>query len=131
MPPPNSKKLLPRPLSILKKEPLFILAPNQAAVEYLDLLLWRSPQKSFLPHHAERKATTSNLISITDQAFNTNQATSVFNLTFDHVLITSDLKLIYELEDLSSKEAQEAFKRKFTAYHKKTLPSKAPSTRSI
>ena len=33
-----------------KKEPLLLKVPHHKAVEYLDLLLWRLPQDSFLPH---------------------------------------------------------------------------------
>ncbi|MCB1082409.1 MAG: DNA polymerase III subunit chi, partial [Chlamydiia bacterium] len=33
-----------------KKEPLLIRLPHEKALEYVDLLLWRFPQESFLPH---------------------------------------------------------------------------------
>ena len=98
-----------------KKEPFLILAPNRAAVEYLDLLLWRLPEESFLPHHAGSE-TTRELIAMTDESFNTNRATTIFNLRPEPVDSSLGPQLIYELEDLSSPEAQTAFKMKFTTY---------------
>ena len=98
-----------------KKEPFLILAPNRAALEYLDLLLWRLPDESFLPHHAGTE-TTGELIAITDEPFNPNQATTVFNLRPEPVDSSLGPQLIYELEDLSSPEAQSTFKMKFTTY---------------
>lgn len=98
-----------------KKEPFLILAPNRAAVEFLDLLLWRHPEESFLPHHAGSE-TTVELITITDEPFNSNQAMAIFNLRAEPVDPALSCQLIYELEDLTSPEAQKAFKMKFTNY---------------
>ncbi len=103
-----------------KKEPFLILAPNKAAVEYLDLLLWRHPQEGFLPHHAGSE-TTHELIAITDEPFNSNQAKAIFNLRSDPVDPSLSCQLVYELEDLTSSEAQGAFKLKFTTYQKQNF----------
>lgn len=99
----------------IKREPFLILAPNAAAQEYLDLLLWRLPDESFLPHAAGSE-TTHELIAITHEPFNPNQAQVIFNLRSEPVDPTLSFQLIYELEDLSSPEAQTAFKKKFTTY---------------
>ncbi len=97
------------------KHSLLILAPNASAMDFIDRLLFRTPPESFLPHHAGRE-TTEEPIAITDQLFNTNQATALFNLTLDPIPATFKIDLIYELEDLTSDEAHQAFKKKFTSY---------------
>lgn len=97
------------------KEPFLILAPNRSAVEYLDLFFWRCSPESFLPHHAGSE-TTEELIAITDTPFNSNRAVAIFNLRSEPVDPKLGAKWVYELEDLTSSEAQSAFKEKFTTY---------------
>ncbi|MCB1107498.1 MAG: DNA polymerase III subunit chi [Chlamydiia bacterium] len=97
-----------------KKEPLLIHLPHQKALEYVDLLLWRSPLESFLPH-AVKDAPCKDLIVLTTSHENPNGSRSILNLCPSPVdnENLSFLK-IYELEDLAStqknKSAQERYK---------------------
>ena len=85
-----------------KKEPLLFKVPHQKALEYLDLLLWRFPQDSFLPHVIQ-DSPCSDLLAITASDENPNRSRSLFNLT-PTPIENPDLFFthIYEFEDLSS-----------------------------
>ena len=97
-----------------KKSPLLFKVPHQKAVDYLDLLLWRYPQDSFLPHSVENTH-LKELITITTSKENPNEAKSLFNLTAKPIDNTNlFFTHIYEFEDLSStarnKNAQDRYK---------------------
>lgn len=99
-----------------KKEPLVIQLPHQKALEYVDLLLWRSPKESFLPHTI-KDVPTKDLIVLTSSKNNPNEARSVFNLCPDPVENqTSSFIKIYELEDLVSTQQHHAAQRRYKAY---------------
>lgn len=97
-----------------KKEPLLIHLPHQKALEYVDLLLWRAPPDSFLPHMIKDEP-CNDLIVLTTTKENPNNARSILNLCKEPI---DNEKLsfikIYELEDLAStthnKSAQERYK---------------------
>jgi len=82
-----------------KKEPIIFKVPHQNAIEYIDLLLWRYPKDSFLPHRLS-DSPCDDLIVITSSSENLNQARSIFNLTKDPIDNESDFFThIYEFED--------------------------------
>lgn len=97
-----------------KKEPLLIKTPHEKALEYVDLLLWKHPKDSFLPHVIQ-DTPCQDLIVLTTSNENPNQARSVLNLCPKPV-VNQDLSFyrIYELEDLASthknKTAQDRYK---------------------
>ena len=62
-----------------KKEPLLIRLPHLKAVEYVDLLLWRSPEDSFLPHVIKDEPCKDFLV-LTSTKENPNGARSILNL---------------------------------------------------
>src|SRR5689334_18406522 len=49
---------------IREKEPLLIVVPNEKSLVYVDELLWKEPNESFIPHITSR-IPTSSLITIT------------------------------------------------------------------
>jgi DNA polymerase IIIc chi subunit len=63
-----------------KREPLLLKVPSREAADYLDLLLWRYPKESFIPHVVQDQP-TRDLIVITSSSKNPNEARSIFNLT--------------------------------------------------
>ena len=102
-----------------KKEALLIRLPNQQSVEYVDLLLWRSPVDSFLPHIATQKR-CSDLIVLTQHSTNLNGAKKVLNLCPEPIIEESSLFLkIYEFEDLSSTHNHQQAQIKYKAYKEK------------
>ncbi|MCB1110461.1 MAG: DNA polymerase III subunit chi [Chlamydiia bacterium] len=99
-----------------KKEPLLIHLPHLKAVEYVDLLLWRSPQDSFLPHVIKDQPCNDYLV-LTSTKENPNSARSILNLCSEPV---DNEKLsfikIYELEDLSSTQKNHAAQKRYKTY---------------
>ena len=97
-----------------KKEPLLIKTPHEKALEYVDMLLWKYPKDSFLPHVIKDKP-TKDLIVLTTSDKNPNEARSIFNLC-PKPINNQDryFHRIYELEDLASthknKTAQDHYK---------------------
>ncbi|MDN3509005.1 MAG: DNA polymerase III subunit chi [Candidatus Neptunochlamydia sp.] len=99
-----------------KKEPLVIQLPHQKALEYVDLLLWRAPKESFLPHTIKDEP-TQGFIVLTSSGKNPNSARSVLNLCPEPVdnKSLSFLK-IYELEDLASTHKNRSAQERYKAY---------------
>lgn len=99
-----------------KKEPLLIRLPHMKAVEYVDLLLWRSPIDSFLPH-AIKDEPCDELIVLTSTKENPNEARSILNLCPEGV-DNENLSFIkiYELEDLSSTQKNHASQENYKTY---------------
>lgn len=89
-----------------RKEPLLILVPDQAALEFVDELLWKLPEEGFLPH-------PSSLIQI---ATKPHDASALFNLRPLAYLDKPPFKTIYELEDYTSSERLQLSKQRYAAY---------------
>ena len=87
-----------------KKEPFLFKVPHQKGCDYLDLLLWRFPQESFLPHSVTNSP-TDDLLVIASSDQNPNRARGIFNLT-GQAIANTDLFFshIYEFEDLTAPE---------------------------
>lgn len=100
-----------------KKEPMVILAPNQTAIEFIDALLWRFPEESFLPHSISDHPGTE-LITITSVLENLDQASRIFNLTNHPIFFKETIKIIYELEDFTSPEKKQLSEQRYLAYRK-------------
>lgn len=99
-----------------KKEPLLFKAPHQKALEYLDLLLWRLPQDSFLPHVVQ-DTPCDDLIVLTASEENPNRSRSLFNLTTEPILNPDHFFThIYEFEDLSSTHKNKLAQDHYRAY---------------
>lgn len=99
-----------------KKEPLLIQLPHQKALEYVDLLLWRSPQESFLPH-AIKDEPSKDFIVLTTSGNNPNKARSILNLSPDPVDNQNlSFMKIYELEDLASTHKNHSAQERYKAY---------------
>jgi DNA polymerase IIIc chi subunit len=100
-----------------RKERFLILAENQAAVQYIDELLWKTPKTSFLPHFAVTEKSES-WVAITAEKRNVNEARFVFNLCPTPLFIEGPFRIIYEFEDLSSPAKQQLSQIRFDAYKK-------------
>ncbi len=98
-----------------KKEHFLILVEDAKAQEFVDELLWKTPETSFLPHVASDEK-THELISITKTKNNVNDAKVAFNLCSTPLLITPPFRLIYELEDLTHPNKNKLSSLRFDAY---------------
>ena len=99
-----------------KKEPLLIHLPHQKALEYVDLLLWRSPKDSFLPHLIKDEPCKDSIV-LTTSGKNPNSARSILNLCPTPV-DNKNLSFIkiYELEDLVSTHKNNSASERYKAY---------------
>lgn len=79
-------------------ESVLVAVPNMEAAEYIDQLLWRRPEESFLPH-AVVQGVTKEVVAITTKKDNLNGAKVLFNLCPDVSPIVGEFEIVYELHD--------------------------------
>jgi len=82
----------------LSGDSLIIFVPNKQAAEYIDKLLWRSPDDSFLPHIITEESCTDRVV-ITQATTNINNAKVAINLTPRTCAGNGSFEKIYELWD--------------------------------
>lgn len=98
-----------------KKEPILILVEDARSQEFVDELLWKIPETSFLPHLAS-DLSSSEAIHISKAKQNLNQAKIAFNLCPTPLLIEGPFRIIYEFEDLTSPSKKNFSSIRFDAY---------------
>lgn len=98
-----------------KKERFLIITPDDAALEFVDALLWRLPEEGFLPHTISHSP-CNDFIVITTQKNNINQASALFNLCPTPLFLDEPVKLLYEFEDLTSQDKKELSLKRYGAY---------------
>lgn len=103
-----------------RKETLLFIAPDRPAAEFLDHLLWKQPEETFIPHSLLEKSSDAS-IGITWHPINLNNAITIFNLSSTPLLSTK-CKRIYELEDLSSLEKKALYQKRYQAYREENFP---------
>ena len=97
-----------------KKESLIFFVENEKAALFVDELLWKFPETSFLPHLITDEPTTEPLV-ITTSKINVNQASFAFNLCPTPLLIEG-FQIIYDFEDLSTQSKQNLSGIRLNAY---------------
>ncbi|HSX38821.1 MAG TPA: DNA polymerase III subunit chi [Chlamydiales bacterium] len=97
-----------------KKESLLFFVEDDRALHYLDELLWKVPDTSFLPH-AIANASTEEKIVITKTKTNVNHSPFAFNLCSTPLLIPG-FKVIYDFEDCSAPNKKNLSELRFNAY---------------
>ncbi len=96
----------------LQKERTLVLAADQKALDFLDNVLWGFPKDSFLPHRASFLP-CQDLIVLTTERHNLNNASCLLNLTVEPILWKAPIRAIYEIE---SKDKEGSTKKKFQVY---------------
>lgn len=109
-----------------KGENSILFVEDEKAQHYVDDLLWKMPNFSFLPHAISDFATKEKTV-ITRSKTNINEAKYAFNLCSTPLLIDSPFKIIYEYEDLTSPGKQQASQNRFDAYKKASFLIEARS----
>lgn len=104
-------------LHFSKKEPIFILVEDLKTEQFVDELLWKAPQASFLPHVIS-ETDTHEWVVISKLKKNLNQAKAAFNLCPTPLLFDGPFKIIYEFEDLSSQSKKNLSSLRLDAYQK-------------
>lgn len=97
-----------------KKELLIFFVEDDKAQSFVDELLWKMPECSFLPHIASDHITTEKIV-ITKTKSNLNKANFAFNLCSTPLLLP-EFKLIYDFEDLSTPNKQRLASIRLNAY---------------
>lgn len=109
--------------SIEKGKKVLITVPNQEAASYIDLLLWRFPEESFLPHLVMSKPTKEWIaITITDQ--NVNGATRLLNLCPMISPLHMQFEEIYELYDETHLQKATISQKKLEEYQSRGISPK-------
>lgn len=98
-----------------KKEKIILFVEDAKAQSFVDELLWKMPDTSFLPHLATDKATQEPVV-ITKSKENINGARVAFNLCPTPLLLDPPFRMIYELEDLTAPAKQKLSELRFGRY---------------
>jgi DNA polymerase IIIc chi subunit len=99
----------------VKNDKILVAVPSNEAALYIDQLLWKMPEESFLPH-AIVNHPTKERIAITTSLLNVNQASILINLLGNLHPNTGTIGLIYEFLDLTSKDKEANSRQKQAAY---------------
>lgn len=96
-------------------EKILITVANDEAATYVDLLLWRLPEESFLPHLVSQQPSYEHVV-ITTVKENLNKATVLLNLCQEASPIGSQFKTIYELYDETHPDKLKLSKQRKQSY---------------
>lgn len=102
------------------KERLLIAVPQHEVAQYLDTLLWRFPQESFLPHRISEQP-CDDWVVITTSSENLNQAKTLINLLPSIHPSYAHYALLYEIFDETDPLKKEASEKKVAFYKNQRL----------
>lgn len=100
---------------ILKKKRSLIAVPNLDAANYLDELLWKEPEESFIPHLIATEP-CEEIVVISTIHSNFNRAEALINLCPEISPISDQFELIFDLEDSTSPEKAKLSAERKAAY---------------
>jgi DNA polymerase-3 subunit chi len=81
-----------------QKQSILITVPNFEVADFVDQLLWKRPEESFLPHVIAQSNSKAAVV-ITSKQENLNDASILFNLCVTASPMADKFNLIYELLD--------------------------------
>jgi DNA polymerase III subunit chi len=99
----------------LKKEKVLIGVSSDEAAAYIDQLLWRMPEDSFIPH-AIINGQTKELVAITKELNNVNRAQALINLRIEIPNSIAEYTVVYDLLDLTQSSKEEQSRKRQEAY---------------
>lgn len=112
------------------EEKVLIFVSSSQAANYVDQLLWKYPEESFLPHQvAESK--TQERVAITTQSINVNEASILLNLSGVLCPIYSQFQKVYELMDKTDKEKLQLSKKRYEAYQAMKITPKVKGANEV
>lgn len=103
-----------------QKKKLLILVGTQEAGQYIDALLWRKPEESFIPH-VFTQGPTEEWIAITMNQSNINHAQRVLNLQMNAISFFQEFEEIIELYDETSPEKLKSSQDRLNQYQSQGL----------
>lgn len=99
----------------LRGDRLLVAVSGQEAAKYIDELLWRLPEDSFLPHSIIESPSRER-IAITLSQENLNQATVLFNLQTTPYAKFQQFTTLYEFYDETQPSKTELSQQRLQAY---------------
>lgn len=100
---------------VLQKKRILIAVPNSAAANYLDDLLWKEPEESFIPHFVKDIPCEDPLIISTIHS-NFNNAKVLINLCPEISPISIQFEYIFDLDDFTTNSKAELSAKRKEAY---------------
>lgn len=94
---------------------ILISTPNEQVANYIDQLLWRMTEESFIPHTIAT-APCHDAVIITSTAENFNQASVLINLCPGCPPSFNEFTTVYELYDLTHPEKEALSKSRHESY---------------
>ena len=102
-----------------KEKKIIIHVPNEEAAKYIDALLWKTPEESFLPHVIANKP-TKEWVVITETGLNLNEAPLLLNLRPSSPSIDK-FEEIYEFYEIAHPEKVKIAENKMKEYEAKQI----------
>lgn len=99
---------------------LLIAVPNMEAAQYVDTLIWHTPEDSFIPHTIAQ-GPCQDWIAITTLSQNVNQAQILLNLSPQACSFYLAFEQVYELYDASHPQKEALAKQKLVDYQAKGI----------
>ena len=93
---------------------ILILVPNQEVASYIDQLLWKTPEESFLPHSIV-EAPSDDKVAIACSPTNFNNASIIMNLTTE-IHPFNEYEVTIELFDETHSSKKDLSKQKIERY---------------
>jgi DNA polymerase-3 subunit chi len=90
-----------------KKEPILIKVPTEEAAKYIDALLWKYPEESFMPH-VRSEVPVQECVVITCSKENLNQAAILLHLCPTVHPSPQQFSYIYDLYDETDEDKHQA-----------------------
>lgn len=106
--------------SIELEKKLLILVSTPEAGKYIDALLWRKPEESFIPH-IFTQSKTNEWIAITMSQSNINQASCAINLQLEPVGFSQQFEEVIELYDETTPEKLKSSQQRMDHYKSQNL----------
>lgn len=104
-----------------KDKKILITVPNEEAAKFIDTLLWRTPEESFLPH-AIVSGPSNELVAITSiTTQNFNNAHCLLNLCGELNPIFQQFEEVYELYDETHPQKIQQSQTKVQEYKSKGI----------
>lgn len=85
--------------AFMSDQRILIAVPSADAAAYIDQLLWRMPEESFIPHLIAANPTADRVVIAINPTKNLNKAQVLLNLSSTISPISKEFSLIHELFD--------------------------------
>lgn len=107
--------------AVRQEKRLLIAVPNLEAAQYVDQLLWRIPEESFIPHVVTDMPTQEWIAITLQEQQNVNQATHLLNLCPHPSPLYQYVEEVYDFYDETQPQKKELSEQRLRFYQEKGL----------